>query len=185
MTGVMLQRTRIGRFNFDLINSFRFGLRLRYLENYLKEDRLCMPSAETVSTSTIISTIRILILHRPNKLVWHGASSKAGYRDPTLNCDGWHSDSLNKFGHATPIHSPRFGSNGGKRRQKKRHLADTKISELMDTNQKVESQSLTSVLDHIEKYPCRMPLIVLCIETVGQYSNSTHDKVYVENNNMV
>ena len=24
------------------------------------------------------------------------------------------------------------------------------------------------VLDHLEKYPCRMPLIVLCIETVAQ-----------------
>ena len=36
------------------------------------------------------------------------------------------------------------------------------------TNSTSTGDSLAPVLDVIEKYPCRMPLIVLCIETVAQ-----------------
>lgn len=122
--------------------------------------------------------------------MWHGASSKAGQRGPTLNCDGWHSDSLSKSGYASPIHSPRVGSNGGKRRQKRRHLADSKTEPQSNPEANQKAEGPASVLDFIEKYPCRMPLIVLCIETVGQNSNSTRvssvlDNNYLEDSNVV
>lgn len=96
------------------------------------------------------------------------------------NCDGWHSDSLNKFGLATPIHSPRLSGGHAStmkaRRQRKRHLAELAANNGRGGSSNQTSLALASgdhqqagFLEGIEKYPCRMPLVVLCIETIGQH----------------
>lgn len=109
---------------------------------------------------------------RPNKLVWHGAANKAGYRDLTNNCDGWHSDSLTKFGTATALHNPRNHATQQqqKRRHKKRFAANqsptSNLASLADRRN--SSSSGFGFFEPVEKFPCRMPLVVLCIETIGQ-----------------
>lgn len=106
--------------------------------------------------------------------------NKFGLRDPINNCDGWHSDSLNKFGSASPIHIPRTDYNlekhqgntkngHNKRQQKKKRY--------LDTNTKRHAPNETSILDAIDKYPCKMPLILLCIETVSQAIDETKSKL--------
>ena len=135
---------------------------------------------------------------RPNKLVWLGTNSKLGGRDSMgHNCDGWHSDSLNKLGFASPLHSPkghhhnnnhhqqqqqqqqqlRSQHPGSSRRvSKERRFAVDAASAPNEDNLQTRGQNnYTSnakgsnlVFDVLEKYPCRMPLIVLCMETIAQ-----------------
>lgn len=105
--------------------------------------------------------------------MWHGASNKLGLRDPTHNCDGWHSDSLAKFGFATPLHSPKGHAHAEATKKAARNQQRRFLDELMNEgNSSAPVQGLNSrgslVFDVIEKYPCRMPLIVLCIETIAQ-----------------
>lgn len=133
-----------------------------------------MVSFSLISTFSIHSTP----LRRPNKLVWHGASNKMGLRDLNHNCDGWHSDSLTKFGYATPLHSQRSGSS--KRRQRKRHLSELANHGL--TNQTGPAGETGFLLEVADSYPCRMPLVVLCIETIGQLSNFNKNNDDVESN---
>lgn len=134
--------------------------------------------------------------NRPNKLVWHGAQNKHGLRDPTNNCDSWHSDGLNKFGTATPIHNPRnhlaqqqrhnSHQDRAKSRKAKRFLAGQQEPSTIGQNSRqynnITNTTLTSYpilsstmfIESVDKFPCRMPLIVLCIETQPRPIDNTY-----------
>lgn len=131
--------------------------------------------------------------------MWHGAANKAGYRDLANNCDGWHSDSLNKFGSATPLHNPRNQPSRSahqhqnqqqqqpqpqpqKRRHKKRFAQNHTLG---GRNSSTAASFGWPLFDPIEKFPCRMPLVVLCIETIGQPTSGLEAKRHqhsLENN---
>lgn len=106
---------------------------------------------------------------RPNKLVWLGTGNKLGARDSSQvqNCDSWHSDSLAKFGYAVPLHSPRHygSSNSGGNHTTSGHHRDR---QQRSSGSAGNGTTQAAVFDNIQKYPCRMPLIVLCVETVAQ-----------------
>lgn len=97
---------------------------------------------------------------------------------------------MNKFAFATPLHPPHRG--GVKKRLRKRYLADN-VEQSSSTTEQVkgqQQQGASTFLNVIEKYPCKMPLIVLCIETIGQQLDPAKElqslsNNHLENNNLV
>lgn len=95
------------------------------------------------------------------------------------DCDSWHADSLNKFGYAAPLHAvptttnkyhrthqASSGSNASGSSTSRRHRSAQALNNSTVTGS--QTAATTAAFDNIQKYPCRMPLIVLCIETVAQ-----------------
>lgn len=122
----------------------------------------------------------------PNKLVWHGATNKAGIRDLVNNCHNWHSDSLTRFGFASPLFvQQQHGTSKHLslyHNTNKHHNYNQQQQQQHSNDSKAQNKpQFHSILETIHKYPCRMPLIVLCIETSG-YPTILSEKNSNENN---
>lgn len=119
-----------------------------------------------------------------------------GTRETVHNCDGWHSGASNKFAYASSLSyqpipilmmsttappSPSSvaapESSGSTLRRNyyqsltwnTNHNANNKRHQRFIQDQQQQSRLANwSMFDHRDKYPCNYPMIVLCIETIGQ-----------------